>query len=455
MYITDFFYNFAVMTRILFFLYIFLCVPAYFLSAPLAQENRVDFMPEIRGESGFIYQKIGSRKGLSNAQVQHVEPLSDGRMLIVTWRSINIYDGAKMTVFPRNNEYDILHYRFRHKIMVDEKDRVWVKEWGKLWCLNLRTGKSESDMRALLPENLRSKIHSDKIIDIFYEKGNRFWVLTSDGLWDSKDGNKVPLHIEIEKLADIRSANEKLLIFDIEGGMTVLDNSGNSPAISQTLVVDGTYIPSDKEIWDLHVIEGKDNKFYRLMSFSGYSRVDEFDLNSMSGSPIVESDMLLHGLSIPVDGHLFVGCRHGILEITEDSTFLNIGIPHISMHSGLKKVYKPSRFYSGFKTMDGPILKDVVVINVCTDWQGGVWLSLGDLGVLYTHPLRFRISSSFDYHSLGIPDSAAARSHKRLSVLYNTMALRENDSITDSNGNQWIATHNGVFLINKADTPYA
>ena len=88
----------------------------------------------------YVFSRLDASDGLSDNQVQHILQLPDGRMVFTTLGNINLYDGMRFHYIHRNDSdvYAIDGYHGHYHVYVGDHERLWVKDYGKAWCLDLR-----------------------------------------------------------------------------------------------------------------------------------------------------------------------------------------------------------------------------------------------------------------------------------------------------------------------------
>ena len=105
------------------------------------------------------------------------------------------------------------------------------------------------------------------------------------------------------------------------------------------------------------------------------------------------------------------------------------GLWHVARHS------LSPRLIEEIKTPGGPIKADNFN-TIFIDNHGGVWIGTYHSGLLYSHPLRFRMHSSEERPEMLPATFSFGERHGT--------ALRINDTITDSRGWLWSATSDGL-----------
>lgn len=399
----------------------------------------------VRGQE-LMFQRITTADGLSNNQVQHIEQLPDGRMLIVAWRGVNVYDGARVMSFPRCDERTMVlsHSHSSYSVKTDRDGLIWIKEWGRLWCLDL----DKCEMRGNLETLLYNKIGREvKILDVYIDYEGTLWLLTPDGLLNTTNKQQLSLPCTTDSLGSIEVEDDLLLHFCHDGSVQLM--LPGKIAIRKVPCAD---VPLLGKVLDVRTSRGQDGCYYRKLHTNHYSRIDRFDPKRLEWSPIIESSMVLYGISQIDADHLVVGCRHGLIKLSLRTSPSVLDRTNIAPMPSATIPHLPATFHPTFNIDNGEILQSINVQDMLLDRKGGVWIALGDHGVLYTHPLRHRFMSAQSPQELGISDSVVWMCRTRLSRLFRFTEQKDNDNLTDSNGRRWRATHNGIIVVSKQDS---
>ena len=390
------------------------------------------------------FSRLTTADGLSDNQVQHVEQLADGRMLVVTGRCINLYDGRWVQIIPRE---DILtlplpHHRFGHQVLTDRHHCVWVKEFGRLWCLDLRRG-------CLIPPTNGWPFAAHPALakgftDIYMDSDHHLWLLTADGLHSTDGATAAQLNAADRKhLCAVDADSLRLYLFMADGSVSVISRKTGKP--HQRVAAPAAHTAQH----NCRVLRASDGSFYRLAE-SQQTYIDRFDTHTLRWQPVIASSMVLYNMGETPDGHLLVSSRHGLLDLGATPTFPFL--PSESSFPTAITTHVPARFITDFPTDDGRVLHDVVFTAFCFTPQGDIWLGLGDYGLLHTHPLRHRIRTASTPASLGISDQTAQAMHQRLVQLHDGMKQADHDVLTDRHGRTWHATHTGLLIATDTDT---
>lgn len=389
-----------------------------------------------------VYSRISSAHGLSNDHVMYVGQLPDRRMLIVTHRTVNVYDGGRFATIPRD-EHSVLQlpdYRGSYQVCLDRQQILWIKEWGRLWCVDIQLGRLVDDYDALF-RRLGGDIRKEDLSNIFFDTDHHLWLLIGQRLLDVEEQRWYDLGQRAEEVADIVIYGRLLLLFLQNGGVCALSRDSGKEG--------STRYPSlpQEEVWNISILPTGDERIYSVIA-GRPSRVMEFNARSQTWRALAESDMVLYQPCVLDSNHIAIGTRHGILKLEVPALQKNTIRPCRLEGSNLPPSIStccPARFVSAFSTPE-ETFNGIVVNTVCRDHQGGVWIGTDELGLLYTHADRYKFRHAKDYHALGISDHDAAQLHKRLVRLYDANKQQDQDQLHGPKGEIWHATHYGIII---------
>ena len=92
------------------------------------------------------YYSLNQQNGLSSNCVLQLLQLPDGRMVVVTQQAIDMYDGQSFSSvrIDTTRWMPVPAYNGATHLFADNSDRLWMKQWGRLYCVNLRTMRQDT-----------------------------------------------------------------------------------------------------------------------------------------------------------------------------------------------------------------------------------------------------------------------------------------------------------------------
>ena len=321
-----------------------------FITAPLCAKE----------ESGFY--ALNRQNGLSSNCVLQMTQLNDGRMVIVTDVAMDIYDGQRFSslAIDTTRWTHLPAYNGATHIFADKLDRLWMKQWGRLFCFNLRTMQQEKD----------GEWNYD---DFFIDQEGETWVLKGHQLQNESSGRTLLLPEESGTVQDVVSYGGDIYLFFESGELAAYKPNG------KMLFLSAAYdkVDSQRYKWTSLVVNGPDKHLYQVRTGPGGSILQSFDVVTHQWKQMMTSEKVMHTLTLTPTGILYLTTPEGYLRIN----------PATEKKEVISELHLP----------DGSKLSTGVNV-VFQDREGGIWLGTYNSGVLYTSPL----SGLFDTHPLNI-----------------------------------------------------
>ena len=102
----------------------------------------------VMAEEGNNFYVLNSQNGMSSNCVLQMLQLNDGRMVIITDKAVDVYDGQRFLSVPIDTtQWNALPaYNGATHLFADTQDRLWMKQWRRLYCLDLKTLHWQKDL---------------------------------------------------------------------------------------------------------------------------------------------------------------------------------------------------------------------------------------------------------------------------------------------------------------------
>lgn len=185
-------------------------------------------------ETNDYFYVLNTRQGLSDNRVLQMMQLTDGRLAVRTPKGINLYDGRRFSLIPLPAEKaeNITKYKGQTHLYADSQDRLWVKEYQKIFCILLAEGRILEHPLDALPGNgkvdkmkiMRNGPTRNDIQDLFVDSRKNVWVLMGDSLLNTQDGNLIHLKKEWGCLQDLDTDGKQVYAFMDSGIVAVFQN---------------------------------------------------------------------------------------------------------------------------------------------------------------------------------------------------------------------------------------
>ena len=101
---------------------------------------------------GQDWQVIDMRHGLSESRVRQIEQMADGRMVIATTATIDIYDGTRFTSYKLTPDraYPLPAFHGDRQLTCDSTGRIWLRHDRHLYVVDSRRGEVVGNVDSLL-----------------------------------------------------------------------------------------------------------------------------------------------------------------------------------------------------------------------------------------------------------------------------------------------------------------
>lgn len=182
-------------------------------------------------ETNDYFYVLNTQQGLSDNHVLQMMQLTDGRLAVRTPKGINLYDGRHFSLIPLPAEKaeNITKYKGQTHLYADSQDRLWVKEYQKIFCILLAEGRIlEHPLDALSGNGKEDKMKMmrngptrNDIQDLFVDSRKNVWVVMGDSLLNTQDGNLIHLKKEWGCLQDLDTDGRQVYAFMDSGIVAV------------------------------------------------------------------------------------------------------------------------------------------------------------------------------------------------------------------------------------------
>ena len=185
------------------------------------------------GANDYFYV-LNTQQGLSDNCILQMMQLADGRLAVRTPKGINLYDGRRFSWIPLPAEKaeSITKYKGQTHLYADSQDRLWVKEYQKIFCILLAEGRIlEHPLDALSGNGKENKMKMmrngptrNDIQDLFVDSRKNVWVVMGDSLLNTQNGNLIHLKKEWGCLQDLDTDGRQVYAFMDSGIVAVFQN---------------------------------------------------------------------------------------------------------------------------------------------------------------------------------------------------------------------------------------
>ena len=329
------------------------------------------------GANDYFYV-LNTQQGLSDNCILQMMQLADGRLAVRTPKGINLYDGRRFSWIPLPAEKaeSITKYKGQTHLYADSQDRLWVKEYQKIFCILLAEGRLLEHPLDALPENgkedkmkmLRNSPTQNVIQDLFVDSRKNVWVVMGDSLLNTQDGNLIHLKKEWGCLQDLDTDGKQVYAFMDTGIVAVFQKDKLAYTTSAYSTAEAQYYRNTS----LTVLTPS-GQFYQIRTGRDEKNKTDasiflhFNPETRKYSRIFACDYLLHTLNMSSDNQALISCQHGYLMFdfklgTAPREVKELALPDgKSLTTGINTVYR--------------------------DKEGAIWLGTYHDGLIYVSPM--------------------------------------------------------------------
>ncbi len=370
------------------------------------------------------FTRLDASDGLSDNSVMHILQLPDGRMVFTTQGNINLYDGMRFHYIHRNDSdlHPLRHYHGAYHVYVGDNDRLWIKNYKHMWCLDLR-----HERYLTHPEEVfRDMGLAEEVTDLFADSEHGLWLVTERGLWDGRRKKYLPQTTFNGDLQDVETADSLVYLFFSSGELTC-----HSRRDGRFLYRSAAYPADEQADYDRTslVVKGPDGNFYQIRA-GRKAALFSFSPATRRWRRLLTADGNLHTLIVPSARTACISSLNGIWEI--------------DLPDG------QATFRSALMTADGEQLQ-TSINTIYRDRDRGIWLGTNNHGILYAHPERLRFASAASPEALSLTSADVEEAlRQKNDRRKDYQDYRYNDVLTDSHRRKWCATADGLRLFLSA-----
>ena len=329
-------------------------------------------------ETNDYFYVLNTRQGLSDNCILQMMQLADGRLVVRTPKGINLYDGRRFSFIPLPEEKAecIMKYKGQTHLYADSQDRLWVKEYQKIFCILLAEGRLLEHPLDALPGNgkvdkmkmMRNCPTGNAIQDLFADSRKNVWVVMGDSLLNTQDGNLIRLKKEWGCLQDLDTDGRQVYAFMDSGIVAVFQNDKLTYTASAYSTAEAQHYKNTSL-----TVQTPSGQFYQIRTGRDEKNKTDasiflhFNPETRKYSRIFACDYILHTLNMSSDNQALISCQHGYLMFdfklgTTPREVKELSLPDgKSLTTGINTVYR--------------------------DKEGAIWLGTYHDGLIYVSPM--------------------------------------------------------------------
>ena len=329
-------------------------------------------------ETNDYFYVLNTQQGLSDNRVLQMMQLADGRLAVKTPKGINLYDGRRFSWIPLPAEKaeSITKYKGQTHLYADSQDRLWVKEYQKIFCILLAEGRLLEHPLDALPKNgkedkmkmLRNSPARNAIQDLFVDSRKNVWVVMGDSLLNTQDGNLIHLKKEWGCLQDLDTDGKQVYAFMDSEIVAVFQKDKLAYTTSAYSAAEAQHYRNTSL-----TVQTPSGQFYQIRTGRDEKNKTDasiflhFNPETRKYSRIFACDYILHTLNMSSDNQALISSQHGYLMFdfklgTTPREVKNLSLPDgKSLTTGINTVYR--------------------------DKEGAIWLGTYHDGLIYVSPM--------------------------------------------------------------------
>ena len=347
--------------------FVFLCFWGWILTSSAQKVETNDY-----------FYVLNNQQGLSDNRVLQMMQLADGRLAVRTRKGINLYDGRRFSFIslPEEKAENIMKYKGLTHLYADSQDRLWIKEYQKIFCIQLREGRLLEHPFDSLSGNgkenkmsiIRNSPAGNVIQDLFVDSRKNVWVVIGDSLLNTQDGNLIKLKKEWGCLQDLDTDGKQVYAFMDSGIVAVFMND-------KLVYTASAYSASEVQHYrnTSLTVQTPSGQFYQIRTGRDEKNKTDasiflhFNPETRKYSRIFACDYILHTLNMSSDNQALISSQHGYLMFdfklgTTPREVKELALPDgKSLTTGINTVYR--------------------------DKEGAIWLGTYHDGLIYVSPM--------------------------------------------------------------------
>lgn len=319
-----------------------------------------------KAETGDYFYTLNTQHGLSDNNILQMMQLPGGQMVVKTQLGINLYDDNHFRFLPLKSKeaQEIRGYKGQSHLYVDGKNRLWVKDYQKVYAIDLSAFR-------LISHPLDS-LGSHSIEDIFVDSKHEVWMIMRQA--SEPTANKIlvnslsQLHLILTpawgELQDMDVDDHHVYAFCAHGVVAAYSKDGKLAYVQQAYGKEDISKYSATSL----VVKTPGGQFYQIRTGGDHHSIFlHFDPITRRYQTVYSCHYILHTLNMSSDRQALISSQHGYLMFdfkmgNQPQEVKELALPDgTSLVTGINTVYR--------------------------DHDGGIWLGTYKDGLIYVSPL--------------------------------------------------------------------
>ena len=334
-----------------------------------------------RVEENDYFYVLNTRHGLSDNRILQMMQLPDNRLAVRTRLGVNLYDGKRFVfvALPDEKAQVLAGYRGQTHLYADNHERLWVKDYQKLFCIDLVKGKLKEHPLDSVGEELAGRSlgsAGEKLAghslgsagDMFVDSKRNVWIVRGERVTPITGQGEIQLRKSWGTLQDLDTDGRYVYAFFDSGMVAAFLNGKLAYTVSAFQAFEVRCYRSTSL-----TVQTPSGQFYQIRT--GYDEIGKhdasiflhFDPETRKYSKIFACDYILHTLNMSSDNQALISSQRGYLMFDF-------------------KVGNAPREVRELALPDGKSLT-TGINTVYRDREGGIWLGTYHDGLIYVSPM--------------------------------------------------------------------
>lgn len=321
----------------------------------------------------FVFSPLDRRFELHEEQIRYLSQLPDGRLVVFTESTINLFNGGGFRTIDidEKNVINVEKYSpYQYKGYLAE-GRLWVMSQNRLTVIDIATEKGQENPLGYL----KQLGFPEPPANFFADTDGDIWVLTKAEKLYRYDNRKKKVSVFSEtvlgealagdELLDVAKLNGRVYLFYGSGMMRCFDESTRSEMYRENFQK-GEYPDYRSRLW-VNVVGPY---LYLVRNGAGRGQLVRFDTRNRSSRILLETEQYwLNNLTADKSGNFWISAKVGMWYFNQGAD-IGVYCPYLMLADGRKEYNE--------------------ACTLLFDNQGGLWAGTFNKGLYYYHPSRSR-----------------------------------------------------------------
>lgn len=317
------------------------------------------------------FSQFGSKDGLSDNRIREIVQLPDGRMIVCTIGTTNIFDGTTFRQLHENaGHVSALSGYSQYNKGYAVANYLWIKTRYQVRLIDVA-------LETFVPKPdqvLRSIGNGEPVVNFFVDENRQYWLVTSTDKLIFSNPERAEKRVFRQHISLVNGEKDQLLQVVVHGSEVFL--------FYQSGVMICCDLTSGKERYQnrylnaaeknqanrgIKAVQTPRNLYVLTLGNEGLFKA--FDVQSRRWNTVLKTPYELRNLAFDNRQTVWIYGKNGLWKLNVND--------------------QSKSFVSSFRLVDGRFIQ-TEAFALCNDNQGGLWIGTLNHGLLYYHPDRFK-----------------------------------------------------------------